>query len=117
MEIGTGPTTAEGWLVLLAPYGVKHIQVGGCMKNGRLRRFRRKAHAHTGLSDPQRGVICVLSAKRLSEPLLLFHEAAHIYRRSWTEKQCDGWAYYMACAYPGLIKIRQIRLTGGKASG
>lgn len=93
----------------LKPYGVKGLFVGGCVHRGDGSSFRAKAHAHNKakgeaeyahwLGLPNRsGWICVRSEKRLwlngtKEPSrLLWHETAHIWRRSWTEKQCDAWA-------------------------
>lgn len=52
------------------------VYVGGCVAKGDGSRFRRKAHAHT--EGPHRGWICILSAKRLADTMLMLHELAHI---------------------------------------
>lgn len=55
---------------------VKGVFAGGCVERGEGSRFRAKAHAHTKGSFA--GWVCVLSAKRLTERMLMLHEAAHI---------------------------------------
>ena len=85
------------------PYGVRGITFGGCVR-GKAKGFqgamRRKAHAHCYMGDPWRGWICFLSetpekrAIRNGKPTHLFwHEVAHIFRRSYTEKECNRWAW------------------------
>ena len=89
----------------LKQYGVKGIFIGGCIVRGEGSSFRAKAHAHSIIPGTRNyhgsgeflGWICIRSIKRLytsSGKLsqLLWHETAHIWRRSWTEKQCDRWA-------------------------
>jgi hypothetical protein len=92
------------------PYGVKRINFGGCYE-GQVKGFkgamRRKAHAHCHVSDDYRGCICVLSHEphrrivgRDGYPTRLFwHEVGHIYRRSWSEKQCDKFGVKMQREY------------------
>uniref|UniRef100_A0A6H2A006 Peptidase n=1 Tax=viral metagenome TaxID=1070528 RepID=A0A6H2A006_9ZZZZ len=86
----------------LKQYGVRGIFVGGCVERGDGSSFRRKGHAHgdPGYELRWTGWICIRSAKRLWTPSgkpsqLLWHETAHIYRRSWTQKQCTQWANKM----------------------
>jgi len=85
------------------PYGVKGIAFNGCVA-GHVKGFkgamRHKAHAHCYPEDIWYGWICFLShnpekrAWRNNKPSRLFwHEVAHIWRRSWTEKKCDKWAW------------------------
>ena len=90
----------------LKAFGVKGIFVGGCVARGEGSSFRAKAHAHSIIPGTRNyhgtgeflGWICVRSAKRLwlngtdKPSTVLWHETGHIYRRSWTEKQCDVWA-------------------------
>ena len=89
----------------LKPYGVKGIFVGGCVLRGEGSSFRAKAHAHAIIPGTRNyygdgkflGWVCVRSAQRLFTSSgkisqLLWHETAHIWRRSWTENQCDKWA-------------------------
>ena len=54
---------------------VKGIFVGGCVERGEGSRFRAKAHTH--FRGDHKGWVCVLSAKRLTERMLMLHEAAH----------------------------------------
>ena len=90
----------------LKAYGVKGIFAGGCVERGDGSSFRARAHAHCVIPGTRNysgdgrwlGWICVRSAKRLytahgTLSQLLWHETAHIWRRSWTEKQCDTWAW------------------------
>ena len=89
------------------PYGVRGINFGGCVE-GQAKGFqgamRRKAHAHwykKGLTPKWHGWICSLSANPIKRFItkdgrpssLFWHEVAHLYRKSWTEKQCDKWAW------------------------
>jgi len=89
----------------LKQYGVKGIFVGGCVERGEGSSFRAKAHAHSIIpgtrnyhgTDEFLGWICIRSAKRLftssgKPSQLLWHETAHIWRRSWSEKQCNTFA-------------------------
>ena len=89
----------------LKQYGVRGIFVGGCVARGEGSSFRAKAHAHCVIPGTRNyqgngrflGWICFRSAKRLftssgKPSQLLWHETVHIWRRSWTEKQCDTWA-------------------------
>ena len=55
---------------------IKGIFVCGCISRGEGSRFRAKAHAHT--TGKHKGWLCVLSAKRLPEPMLMLHEVAHL---------------------------------------
>lgn len=55
---------------------VTGLFVGGCVKRGEGSRFHAKAHAHT--DNPFMGWICVLSAKRLTDRMLMLHEVAHV---------------------------------------
>lgn len=57
---------------------VKGIYVGGCVERGEGSRFHAKAHAHCRPSDPYRGWICFLSAKRLVSKEICLHELAHL---------------------------------------
>mgnify|MGYP001563849263 CR=1 FL=1 len=100
------------------PYGVKGINFGGCIDlnyKGTYTAMRRSAHAHwfkkryveyKKTHHPEElknlGWICVKSShieKLLTadgRPNHLFwHEVGHIYRGSWTEGQCDKWAWKM----------------------
>ena len=101
----------------LKPFGVKGIFIGGCIRRGEGSSFRAKAHAHCIISGTRNyhgdnkflGWICVRSAKRLftssgNISQLLWHETAHIWRRSWTEKQCDIWAWQQIRRYSNLVK-------------
>jgi hypothetical protein len=97
------------------PYGVVGISFGGCIKGkakGLRGSFRRKAHAHCypqkkGYKFPFYGWICFLSSKpekraiqKNGNPTHLFwHEIAHMRRRSWTEAQCDKWAWKMVRSF------------------
>ena len=85
------------------PYGVKGIAFGGCVQ-GKAKGFqgamRRRAHAHHHPGYPWHGWICFKTANpekraiRNGKPTHLFwHEVAHIYRRSYTQGQCDTWAW------------------------
>ena len=64
----------------VSKYGVR-VFVGGCVDRGDGSSFRRKAHAH--VEEPNKGWICVRSAKRLyvagteRPSLLIWHEVAH----------------------------------------
>ena len=103
-------------------YGVKGISLGGCAKlnyKGTKTAMRRSGHAHwyqkrymdyLAKYDPRNlklvGWICVKSSK--TEKLLkgngqpnelFWHEVGHIYRSSWTQKQCDKWAWNQARSY------------------
>ena len=51
---------------------VKRIFAGGCYQRGEGSRFRAKAHTHLAS-----GIICVLSVKRLTDRMVMLHEAAH----------------------------------------
>jgi len=97
-------------LTIGKPYGVVGINFGGCVESqakGFQGAMRRKAHAHftywRGWEQKWGGWICFLSEKperrairKDGRPTHLFwHEVAHIYRRSWTEGQCDKWAWKM----------------------
>lgn len=85
-------------------YGVRGIHFGGCIESqakGFQGAMRRKAHAHCHPADKWCGWICFLTknpdkrALRNSKPTQLFwHEVGHIYRRSWTQKQCNKWAWH-----------------------
>jgi hypothetical protein len=96
----------------LAKYGVRGIFVGGCVDRGDGSSFRRRAHAHCqkvgGQYGEWHGWICFRSPKRLwvsgtNRPSqLLWHEVAHIWRRSWSQKQCTQFAR------------RQVRVGGEK---
>ena len=82
----------------LTPYGVKGIFIGGCVERGEGSSFRRRAHAHCRPQFGHLGWICIRSARRLYTlnggwSRLVWHEVAHIWRRSWTEKQCDTFAW------------------------
>lgn len=55
---------------------VKGVFANGCVERGDGSRFRRKAHSH--IKGKFEGWICFLSAKRLSEKMLILHELAHI---------------------------------------
>lgn len=55
---------------------VTGIFTGGCIARGEGSSFRAKAHSHT--DNPFMGWICVRSAKRLTDRMLMLHEAAHI---------------------------------------
>jgi hypothetical protein len=61
------------------------VHVGGCVSDGR--RFRSMAHAHT--RGEHRGWICVLAARRLSDPIIAAHELAHL--TSGTDGHTDAW--------------------------
>lgn len=82
----------------LRAYGVVGIFVGGCVVRGDGSSFRRRAHAHAHQGDLSQGWVCIRSPKRLwvngtgKPSTLLWHEAGHIWRRSWTEAQVAGWA-------------------------
>lgn len=66
----------ERWPQELKREEVKGVFVNGCVDRGDGSRFRRKAHAHT--EGKNKGWICLLSIKRLVEPMLIKHELAHI---------------------------------------
>lgn len=91
-------------LSLARPYGVRAINFGGCIKGspihpGQPGAMRRSAHAHNWPQDTHYGTICFKSMSAEKIALSLFwHEVAHIYRRSWTEKQCDRWAWHQVRA-------------------
>lgn len=65
----------EGHFILEYPE-IRGVFAGGCVERGEGSRFRAKAHAHT--DGAFKGWVCVLSSKRLSERMLMLHEAAHI---------------------------------------
>ena len=88
----------EVQLTAVAPYGVTGIGFGGCIEGspihpGQPGAMRRSAHAHNVPGDPNYGVVCFKAlgwgAVRAS---LFWHEVGHIWRRSWTEGQCNTWA-------------------------
>ena len=54
---------------------VKGVFAGGCVERGEGSRFRAKAHTHA--QGDHKGWVCVLSPRRLTERLLMLHEAAH----------------------------------------
>ena len=70
----------DQWPAVLRPFEgrIKGLFVGGCVRRGDGSRFRAKAHAHFSSDAPYGGWICVLSAKRLDDRLLMLHEAAHV---------------------------------------
>jgi len=79
LGVGTmGAVPLQEWpgdLLILRQH-VVGLFVGGCVARGDGSRFRRQAHAHT--AGDHKGWICVLSVKRLAEPDLMKHEAAHL---------------------------------------
>ena len=83
---------------VLKPYGVIGIFVGGCVQRGDGSSFRAQAHAHSALWSASLGWICIRSAKRVfvngsNKPsTLLWHETAHIWRRSWSHEKIKNWA-------------------------
>ena len=87
-------------------YGVKGISFGGCVElkvKGFRGAMRRRAHAHCYKDDKWNGWICFLSKTPENRAIrngkttrLFWHEVAHIYRPSWTQKQCDKWAFTKA---------------------
>jgi len=94
----------DNLLKIAKPYGVVGINFGGCVSaqaKGFKGSMRRKAHAHCQTHNKWRGWICFLSltperraiSKNGKPSHLFWHEVAHIRRRSWTEKQCDKWAW------------------------
>ena len=94
--------TKEQMLKLASPYGVIAIYFGGCIKGspiypGQPAAMRRSAHAHNSPKWPHYGTICFKahSPERI-RPTLFWHEVGHIWRRSWTEKQCNKWAWQQA---------------------
>src|SRR3990167_4507812 len=58
----------------------KGLFIGGCVDRGDGSSFRAKAHSHT--DDPNKGWICVRSAKRVGDfnkpTMLMLHELAHL---------------------------------------
>ena len=94
---------------------VKGVFVWGCVERGDGSRFRAKAHAHT--SGNYWGWVCVLSAKRLSERMLMLHEAAHImtcagHTDKWRAKLLEIGG--TLDAVPGLLKAYHKITRGGK---
>lgn len=62
--------------------GERGVFAGGCVERGVGSSFRAMAHTHTRVDDPNRGWICVRSARRLLTPAgepsrILRHELAH----------------------------------------
>lgn len=91
-------------LEIAKPYGVKGIEFGGCVQKhsiGLKGAMRRQGHAHCSKLDKWYGWICILSSNpykrvidKYDKPRTLFwHEVGHIYRNSWTEGQCDKFAW------------------------
>ena len=71
--------TPEEWPAAIREHGaglVAGVYVGGCVERGDGSRFRHKAHAHT--SGTHKGWLCLLSAARLSDDMLIRHELTHI---------------------------------------
>jgi hypothetical protein len=97
--------TKEELLEIAKPYGVKEINFGGCLegqKKGFKGAMRRSAHAHNSPKYPEYGLICFKGGIKHAiglinnKPTQLFwHEVAHIYRKSWTQTQCDKWGWQM----------------------
>ena len=89
-------------LEMAKPYGVTAISLGGCIEGSPIHEgspgaMRRSGHAHNSQSDPNYGCICFKahSFKGIT-PTLYWHEVAHIWRHSWTQAQCDKWAWRQA---------------------
>jgi hypothetical protein len=103
----------EKLLEIATPYGVKGINLGGCISGqakGYKGAMRRSAHAHCYPSYKAivlgqkvtvpldwYGWICIKSSKiekllkKDGKPNELFwHEVSHIYRRSRTQQECDN---------------------------
>ena len=87
-------------------WGVNGVGYGGCVRGNRFRSgpgaMRRRGHAHSERDDPLAGWICIKAfnpSRRYTSTgkpsMLVWHEVAHIWRRSWTEKQCDAFAWKM----------------------
>ncbi len=72
----SGSLPREAWPADLVHPAVAGVFVGGCVERGVGSRFRRKAHAH--FQGPHKGWICFLSARRLTERMLVLHELAHL---------------------------------------
>ena len=115
------PIVLDPYTMLMSyarPYGVKGINFGGCAilnYKGTSTAMRRSAHAHCSykkyldywtIHNPKKleslGWICVKSShieKLLTKDgrpnHLFWHEVGHIYRSSWTEGECDTWAWKM----------------------
>jgi len=99
----------EQLLEIAKPYGVKGINLGGCIKlnyKGTHTAMRNSAHAHCFPKYENYGYICVKSSKieklvnSNNKPTQLFwHEVSHIYRRSRSQKDCDKWAWKMVANY------------------
>ena len=90
--------SVEQMLRLAQPYGVTRVTLGGCVRGSPFRpgepgAMRRSAHAHHRPGQPYHGAICFKahSPERITRSLF-WHEVAHIYRRSWTEGECNHWA-------------------------
>ena len=89
---------------------LKGVFLGGGVDRGDGSSFRRIAHAHTNLKEPNGGFICVRSPKRLwymgaegTKPsLTMIHELAHIvvgqghtdkFRKAYKELSKQFWGY------------------------
>ena len=89
-------------LEIARQYGVVDWHFGGCARGSPIHvdhpaAMRKSAHAHNSLGWPLSGHICFKahSLDRVNKTLI-WHEIAHIWRRSWSEAQCDSWARKMA---------------------
>jgi hypothetical protein len=95
-------------LAVAKTYGVTDINLGGCkwgQDQGFKGAMRRSAHAHRP-GYGYTGQICIKSSKveKLLTPSkrpseLFWHEVGHIYRKSWSQKQCDSWARRMVKSF------------------
>ena len=101
-EWGLYPTDSSPELAELVRYGVRGLAVGGCVEGitaGRKGAMRRFGHAHCRPKDETTwlGWICMKGLRRLYRQdgrwsWQVWHEVAHVWRRSWTEAQCTAWA-------------------------